>query len=120
MRRYLRCMEGRSRGEERDRERERTNKYICKNFKMKYNGRQINKHHNKMIWTCFNNEWKENHKKRYEHKNKRKMPKRKTVIKRGTTGQERCHCEPYPLLMQTQLQHSEPYSSNKALSNTKM
>jgi hypothetical protein len=37
----------------------------------KYVTKQINKQQNKMIWTCFKNEQKENIKEDFEHKNRK-------------------------------------------------
>lgn len=44
----------------------------------------IRKYQNKIIWTCFKNEWRENPKEGFEHENKRKAPIRKAMIKEIT------------------------------------
>jgi hypothetical protein len=44
-----------------------------------------------MVKTSFENKQRENPKKGFEHESKRKMPKRETEIKMGTTGYERRH-----------------------------
>lgn len=39
-----------------------------------------------MVWTCFKSEQRQNYSKGYEHESEKKLPKRETKSKLGTTG----------------------------------
>jgi hypothetical protein len=68
-------------------------KKIKRAFEDKHLGNQINHRQNKVVWTHFKNEHRENRKEGFEHESNRKTLKTENKIKTGITGQEKCCTE---------------------------